>query len=117
MSEAEVFFILGIGLLLCFLDWRLGVSISLVAGFLQDVLRKMLPGEPVYLTVMVGAFVVMTCIGAYRRGVPLNFKLIHAWNHSLRLPINLFIVLVIVQSGIAFIRTGSAVIAGIGLIA
>ncbi len=117
MTEAESFFILGLGLLFCLLDWRLGVSLSLVAGFLQDVLRKLLPGEPIYLTVLVGVFVMMTCLGAYRRGVPLNFNLIHAWNKILRLPIKLFIVLVLLQSGVAFIRTGSSVIAGIGLIA
>lgn len=117
MTEAEVFYILGLGLVVCFLDWRLGVSISIVAGFLQDVLRKLLPGEPIYLTVVVGVFVITTCLGAYRGGVPLNFKLIHAWNKSLRLPINIFIVLVLIQSGVAFIRTGSLIIAGIGLIA
>jgi hypothetical protein len=117
MTEAEAFLLVGVGLIFCLLDWRLGVSLSLIAGFMQDVLRKLLPGEPVYLTVLVGVFVIVTCIGAYRRGVPLNFKLIHAWNKSLRLPINLFIVLVLIQSGIAFIRTGSLIIAGIGLVA
>ena len=117
MTEAEVFFILASGLALCFLDWRLGVSISVVAGFLQDPIRKLLPGEPVYLTVIVGIFVVITCLGAYRRGVPLNFKLIHAWNKSLRLPVDIFIIIVLIQSGVAFIRTGSLIIAGIGLIA
>lgn len=117
MTEAEVFFILGLGLLFCFMDWRLGVRLSLIVGFLQDVLRKMLPGDPVYLTVMVGAFVIITCFGAYRRRVPLNFKLIHAWNDVLRWPIKLFIILVVIQSGVALIRTGSAMIAGIGLIA
>lgn len=117
MTENELFFVLGLGLLFCFLDWRLGVSLSLVIGFLQDVFRKILPGEPVYLTVLVGIFVLMTCLGAYRRGVPLNFKLIHAWNNVLRLPIKVFIVWVVIQSGVAFIRMGSPVIAGIGLIA
>jgi hypothetical protein len=117
MTEVELFFIVGMGLLVCLLDWRLGVSLTLVMGFMQDVLRKMVQGEPVYLTVLVGAFALMTCLSAYRRGVPLNFKLIHAWNRSLRTPINIFIILVLVQSGVAFARTGSPIIAAIGLIA
>ena len=117
MNEIELSFIVGIGLMFCLLDWRFGVSLSLVVGFLQDVLRKVVPGEPVYITALVGIFVMVTCLGAYRRGVPLNFKLIHAWNKSLRMPIDLFIVLVLIQSGVAFIRTNSLMIAGIGLIA
>jgi hypothetical protein len=117
MSETELFSALGIILILCVLDWRLGIALSLTIGFLQDVFRKLLPGEPVYCTVLVGAGILASYLGAYRRGIPLNFKAIHAWNKSLRLPITVFILLVLVQSGAALIKTGSPIIAGIGLLA
>lgn len=86
----------------------------LLVGFLQDPLRKLTPGEPVYFTVLVGAPLLATLIGAHLRKVRISFRPLHSWNKVLRRPLNLFILLVGIQSVAAIIKTGNLTIAGIG---
>jgi len=97
-------------------DLRKGFYSGLITGFLQDPLRKLMPGMPVYYTVLVGVIVAMTFIGAKLRGIPLGFRPIHAWSRNLRAPLKLFIVLVVIQSAVTFINTDSLVLSGIGLL-
>ncbi len=117
MSEYEIYSIIAVALMICFANWRAGVYISLVAGFLQDPIRKVVPGEPVYFTVLAGIFVGVTFLGAYSRGVRLNFRAIHAWNSVIRTPLKVFVAFVVIQSLMAYFRTGSIILAGIGLLA
>jgi hypothetical protein len=113
MSQ-EVFALLSIALVLCVVNWRLGVSICLLVGFLQDPLRKLTPDEPVYFTALVGAPLLATLIGAYLRKVRISFRSVHSWNKVLRTPLNLFILLVGLQSVAAVIKTGNPIIGAIG---
>ena len=106
MTDFEVFGLILIAMSLAFVNWRLGVLICLFVGFIQDPLRKLIPGEPVYMTVMVGAPLLMTILGAHLRGVSLSFRPLHAWNDVLRKPLNFFILLVVLQSAAAIIKTG-----------
>jgi len=114
MTDFEVFGLIIIAMALCFANWRVGVFICIVVGFLQDPLRKLMPGEPVYFTAMVGAPLAMTLLGARLRNVRLSFRPLHAWNDVLRAPLKFFVLLVFAQSGAAFIKTGSLAVAGIG---
>jgi hypothetical protein len=117
VSEFEILALITIGVIVCLLNWRTGIYVCLIAGFLQDTFRKLVPGEPVYFTVLVGLFVMATCLSAYKRGVRLSPRHIHAWNNVLRRPLALFVLLVLIQSLVALIKTGNPVIAGIGLLA
>ena len=114
MTDLEVFGLLIIAMALCFANWRIGVFICIVIGFLQDPLRKLIPGEPIYFTAMVGAPLAMTLVGARLRNVRLSFRPMHSWNDVLRTPLRCFVALVLVQSAAAFIKTGSPAVAGIG---
>jgi hypothetical protein len=115
MSEL-VFAVLFVVAILCFLDLRTGMLLMLLSGFLQDPLRKVVPEAPVYYSAIVILFAAMTFIGAAQMGAMRQFRAIPDWNARLQVPIGLFIVLVVVQSIAAFVYTGSAVIAGIGLL-
>ena len=42
----------GLVLLLALLDWRLALLLTLSVGFLQDVVRKLTPGEPLYMVML-----------------------------------------------------------------
>ncbi|PYT06913.1 MAG: hypothetical protein DMF60_08210 [Acidobacteria bacterium] len=114
MNDLEVFGLLILGLVLCVANWRVGVSICLLVGFLQDPLRKLTPGEPVYFTALVGAPLLATLVGAYMRKVRISFRPVHSWNKVLRTPLNLFILLVGLQIIAAVIKTGSLAIGAIG---
>lgn len=114
MTDLEILSILVIALALCVANWRVGISICLLVGFLQDPLRKLTLGEPIYFTAMVGAPLFATLIGAHLRHVRISFRPVHSWNSVLRTPLKWFIVLVAIQSAAAVIKTGSPVIGGIG---
>ena len=117
MTDLEIYGLLAVALAVCFANWRTGVFICFVVGFLQDPLRKLMLGEPVFMTALVGAPLAMTLLGAHLRRVRVSFKPIHAWNKALRTPLGLFVLLVLVQTVVGFINTGSVIIAGIGLLA
>ncbi|MFN0111803.1 MAG: hypothetical protein ACKVZH_23340 [Blastocatellia bacterium] len=117
MNELDILIVLIITLPVCYFYWRAGIFICIAAGFLQDTLRKLVPNEPVYYSVMIVVFVAATLLGAYRSGIRFTFAPIHSWNKVLRLPLNLFIGLVVIQSLLAYVKTNSLIIAGIGLMA
>src|SRR5437867_11918168 len=98
MTDLEVFGLLSVALALCVVNWRAGVLICVLLGFLQDPLRKLTPREPVAFTAMVGASLGATLIGAHLRGVRMSFRPVHSWNNVLRRPMNLFILFVMIQS-------------------
>jgi hypothetical protein len=117
MSEIEVIALAILGLAICIANWRSGIFVCLIAGFLLDPIRKIVPGEPVYLTGLVGIFLLVTVASAMARGIRLSFRPIHQWNRAIRLPMRIFFILVIVESGITLFKTRSLVLSTIGLIA
>ena len=101
----------------CYNNPRLGIYITLAVGFLADPVRKLLPGQPVFIVGMVAVFAGVTFLGALNRRLIPPLRSLLARSGRLRTPIVLFLFLVVVESTISFARTGSPVIAGIGLIA
>jgi hypothetical protein len=103
--------------LVCVVHWRAGVIITLLVGFALDPMRKLVPEEPLYLSVLVFLLVGATLLGARLRGVPLTLRPLFARGSGLRVPLILFLLLVGIQSVAALANTGNPVIAGIGLLA
>lgn len=116
MTDLEVYGLLPVALALCVVNWRVGMTVCLLIGFLQDPMRKLTPGEPVFFTALVGASLVATLVGAHLRGVRLSFRPVHSWNKVLRKPLSFFILLVLIQSLAAVVRTGNPAIGGIGVL-
>jgi hypothetical protein len=114
MSDLEVLALLIIFSSLCVARWRVGVSICLFVGFFQDPLRKLTLGEPIYFTALVGLPLAATILGAYLRNAGISFRPVHSWRKVLRRPLNLFILLVGIQSVAAIIKTGTPIIGAIG---
>jgi hypothetical protein len=114
MTDFEVYGLVIIAMALSFANWRVGVLICLVVGFLQDPLRKLVPGEPVVFTALVAAPLLGTVLGAHLRKVRLSFRPLHSWSHVLRKPLNWFMLLVVIQSGAAVIKTGNPFVGAIG---
>ncbi|HEY3131054.1 MAG TPA: O-antigen ligase family protein [Acidobacteriota bacterium] len=111
----EVALLASLALAICLVDPRKGIFLSILAGFLADPIRKMLPGEPLFLNVVVVAFVAATFMADRKQGLRLGTLGVQSRN--MQLAIKMFLALVVVQSGIAFLSTGSPVIAAIGLLA
>ncbi len=91
--------------------------ISLVVGFLADPVRKIVIGEPIYLSVIVIVPVIATMIGVRRHGHRLSLRPIYRWNPVLRVPLTIFVLLVLLQSVNALLTTGSPMIPVIGILA
>jgi len=105
-----------LGLFVCVSNWRWGLPLCLVIGFLQDPLRKITPGQPVAFVVLVGVFFVGCVIGFLLDEGLSGLKGFMRWYPGLRTPMLLFTLLVIAQSGMALVNTGNPVVAGIGLL-
>ena len=101
---------------LCFFDLRVGMCLTLAAGFLQDPVRKLVPDAPVIYSALVVLFAALTFIGAKLSGAIRPLSAIPDWKSRLELPIVLFVVLVLFQSIAAYSYTGSVFLAGIGLL-
>jgi hypothetical protein len=117
MIAADVFVITGALALLCLARWRVGILVTLLFGFGLDAMRKLVPGEPLYFSVLVFVLVAATLLGARRRGISLTLRPIFARGSVLRVPLILFLLLIAIQSVAGFARTGSPFIALIGLVA
>src|SRR5208282_423384 len=103
-------------LFICLQDWRKGLFISVLAGFFQDPLRKVMEGQPIGMTILVAVFVAFTFIGARIQGERFSFEDLEVWRSGLRSPLKLFFLLVVIQSLATFVKTGNIMISGIGLI-
>lgn len=117
MIAFDVFLITGAVVLLCLADWRAGVLATVTLGLAFDPMRKLVAGEPLYFSVLVFVLVAATLLGSRFRHVPLSLRPIFRWNAALRVPLLLFLLLILIQCGTAYARTGSVIIPLIGLVA
>ncbi len=97
-------------------DWRLAVLMTLGAGFLQDVLRKLTPGEPVYMVLLFAPVFAAAAAGLLMRGGTLGPQPMYALHPSLRAPVSVFFFVVALQVLVTLGHTGSVALAGIGVL-
>lgn len=92
------------------------VPYLLLIGFLQDPARKLIAGEPVYMTVLVG--VVMGCV--VLRKIVLNpvslSEPFTRWSNSILLPLSLYLLVLLLQFVHALLRYDSFFIPALGSI-
>lgn len=116
MTTVILIFVIIAGVL-CVIDTRAGFYLSLLTGFLQDPIRKLVPDQPVYLSAAVGIMVALTFIGAATRGVPLSARPVFAVDPRVKTPLTIFVVVVLMQAVSAVAVTKSVVVGAIGLVA
>lgn len=104
-------------LLLSIMNWRHGLYLCIVAGFLQDPIRKLIPGQPVALVVFVAVVFSACFVGALIRGQRLDGSQLIRWFPQLRNPMTIFAVVVTLQAGATLFRFHNFALAGIGLLA
>jgi hypothetical protein len=117
MFEIIVPGLLGLPLVIALFDWRKGMLACVAVGFVQDPLRKLWPGEPVYLTALVGIVLAFSVFGAIARGELMTIKTTPEWRRFLWPPIAGFGLLVMAQAGRTLVEYHSLTLAGLGLIA
>ncbi|MRD46843.1 hypothetical protein GHT07_06120 [Caenimonas koreensis DSM 17982] len=102
--------------LVVMLDWRKGLAACVLIGIVQDPLRKLAPGQPVYYVLLVGVIFGVTLVRAALANVRLDPGVIHGWRKNLRLPFSFFIAVVFAQALHTLVAYNSFFMAGIGLL-
>lgn len=97
-------------------NWRNGLFACIAVGFLQDPLRKLWPGEPIYLTALVGVLVAVVALGAAYRGELLTITTTVEWRRF-RWPVAAFCVVVVGQAVRTLAEHQSVKLAVLGLMA
>ena len=115
MPEIAFVFLL-IPVAMCLMDWRKGLVLCVLTALVQDPLRKLTPGQPVYFVVFVGAVFAATWVAALRSRVRLGPNAIQGWHQYVGTPFVLFLLLVLAQAVHSFIRLDQPMVAGIGLL-
>lgn len=105
------------GSLVCLSDWRRGIYVVALAGFLQDPIRKMIPGEPVAFTMIAPVLFGICVLSAILAGEELNLRDLSRFSPVLFLPAVLFVGWVGLSVGTAFLHTSNLILAGIGAMA
>jgi hypothetical protein len=101
---------------LTMLDWRKGMLMCILVGIAQDPLRKLAPNQPVYYVLLVGVVFGIAWVRAALMRVPLSPTAIQGWRQDLKVPFSLFVFWVVLQAIHSFVRYGSALMPGIGLL-
>ena len=97
-------------------DWKRGIYLTVLTAFLQDPLRKVLPGQPPVCIVFAAIVFAATTIGAFASNAGLDPARITGWRRHLRGPFWLFGFLVIIQSGNSLVRFENIGVTALGLL-
>lgn len=97
MTELTLILLLAVAAM-AFINWRLGLVLCVLTAILQDPLRKMVPGQPVYFVVLVGAVFGAAWMGALVSRVRLAPNSIEGWRQNVGTPFTLFVILAIFQA-------------------
>ncbi len=96
--------------------WRNAFLATLVVGFLQDPLRKIVPEQPILLVMLSTVMMLAALVGAATRAGPIRLAHLTFGDRNGSSVISLYISLVILQGLVSLIRYGSLQVAGIGMI-
>ena len=97
------------------LDWRKGLYACVVAAIVQDPLRKLIPDEPVYFTVVAAAVLALAVVRAYSSGVSFSPRQIAGWGQGLATPALLLMFWVFLQTFHSLIAYGNPVVSAVAL--
>jgi len=92
------------------------VWITLAVGFLQDPLRKLWPGQPVFLVATCLVFFAAAFAGALLRGLRLEDPFLRSLRRALRGPLSLMAILLVSGILLTIAKTQSAAVVVIGVI-
>ena len=103
-------------LLLALSHWRTALLLTLMMGFMQDVLRKLTPDEPVYMVLLFAPVFAVAALGLLMRGGTLSFGPLFELHPQLRAPVLVFLCVVAAQVVLTLANTGSVMLAGLGIL-
>lgn len=85
-------------------------------GFAQDPVRKIIAGEPVLMTVMVGGIIGCMTLRRLVNSQNSFFEPFNGWSESISTPLHLYLLIVFLQGVHSLVRYGSPILTGLGAI-
>lgn len=116
MFPELAFLVVACAALMAINSWPSTLVLCTLIGILQDPMRKLAPGQPVYFVVLVGVVFGAGWLGAFGAKVPLRPRSIYQWQVNVGAPFALFVSLVIAQAVHSFALFGSPTMTAIGLL-
>ena len=108
--------LVGLGGLVGLGNWRNAVLFLMVVGFLQDPIRKVLPGLPVYMQILALFFLGVIFVCAMLQNTRMELSYVDGRDSKLRQAWGLFLFLIAGQCVHTYLLYGNLVLAGLGLI-
>lgn len=91
-------------------------GLILVVGFSQDPIRKLIAGEPVLMTAMVGLVIACVALRCALDSQQSIFEPFVKWPSHINVPLGIYLLIVFVQAAHSIIRYKSPVLTGLGAI-
>lgn len=101
--------------LLAVTGWRRALLLSLCVGFVQDVVRKTTPDEPLYMVLLFAPVFAIAALGLLLRGGDVSLRPMFRAHPVLRAPVLAFFAVLAMQVLVTLAHTGSAALAGLGI--
>lgn len=115
MLALALIFPLGMAALAAY-DWRRTLVLVIMTALLQDPLRKVAVGQPVFLILSCGFVLLAGIVSASSKGVPLRMSAIVGWQRTLGPIYGAFLILCALQAINSLVRYGNPVIPVLGAI-
>ncbi|MGB5707994.1 MAG: hypothetical protein WBM41_14335 [Arenicellales bacterium] len=116
MSELLIFSLLGLCCFAAIQKWWHGVWLCVAVGFLQDPVRKLIPGEPVYMVTLSAAVFAALVVGLLLRQYSFDFTRIPGWRGGVAQALVTLLLLVCVQLLFAYLNSHSLFIVALGVL-
>ena len=114
MIEYLVIIATGIACLVTLYRWQLGVWLVVLTGYLQDPIRKLVPGEPVYLVMLCAAVFAALLLGLLFRRYRFDVTRVPGWRPTVSTALLILILLVSLQLVLAYANSGSLIVVMLG---
>lgn len=98
-------------------NWRYAMLATIVVGFAQDPIRKIIAGQPVQMVVLCVLAMSLALLAAMVRHGGLTLEPMSGGNSTARNTLRLFVLLVVLQAIVALVRFHSIMVPAIGMLA
>ena len=116
MIENSLLALIGVFVLLSIRDWRKGMIMLLIIGFIQDPLRKIVPDQPAYFVVFVGVIFFAIFVGLIIQNHRFRPTEIPGWRNGVAQAVVAWVIFLLLQLIHSYANFGSVLVIVMGVI-
>jgi len=116
MIELIVILALSLSCVATVINWRNGVWLCISVGFMQDPVRKLIPGEPIYMVALCAGVFVAILAGLWLNQYRFRLGSVPGWQGGVRRALLILLAVILLQLVLGFLNTHSLFIVGMGVL-